>query len=445
MPSKGGGKHKLKVKKVAALAQHHKVFRAPNPELGVLTWGVHHSLMELATVPAQPLIMDQDFSAFGKQSIHNSGYNSSNLPSKFSVKEYCPLVFRDLRERFGVDADMYLNSFCEEAAVPIVTPKKSQGALYHTHDSEYLIQTLSREDVANFHACYPAYHAYIVERHDRASETLLPHYLGMFRVTLSNKTDNYFLLMRNVQSYLPDMHQTYDLKGSDVGRDANSKEKEKVVPMFKDNDWKMQNRKVRLGAEGRAWMLDTLRTDVEFLAGNKMMDYSLLVGLRRQGVGDSELFQPGRDMFVFAEGTGRPALGVTDATGGGGEGGGPPQQDLEGAPGSTSPGTPARQVMDEIGEEAESSSPNGDGAAAEAGGGGGDGGRPQSPGSPGAGATEIYFVGLVNILTRYGVKKKAAHGLKLLSSRGEKKTGMSTVDPEQYKQRFLEFVTGIIE
>lgn len=60
---------------------------------------------------------------------------------------------------------MYLNSFCEEAAVPIETPKKSQGALYHTHDSEYLIQTLSKEDVANFHVCFPAYHAYIVERH----------------------------------------------------------------------------------------------------------------------------------------------------------------------------------------------------------------------------------------------------------------------------------------
>ena len=322
---------------------------------------------------------------------------------------------------------MYLNSFCEEAAVPIETPKKSQGALYHTHDSEYLIQTLSREDVANFHACYPAYHAYIVERHGRASETLLPHYLGLFRVTLSNKTDNYFLLMRNVQSYLPDMHQTYDLKGSDVGRDANSKEKEKEVPMFKDNDWKIQNRKVRLGEEGRAWMLDTLRTDIEFLAGNKMMDYSLLVGLRRQAPGDSELFQPGRDMFVFAEGAGR--VGTAAAPGS-------PQQNLEGSLGAA-PATPARQVMEEIGEEAESS-PNGEGAAAE-------GGRVESPGSPSTDATEIYFIGLVNILTRYGVKKKAAHGLKLLSSRGEKKTGMSTVDPEQYKQRFLDFVTGIIE
>jgi len=230
----------------------------------------------------------------------------------------------------------------------------------------------------------------------RASETLLPHFLGMFRVTLNDKRDNYFLLMRNVQSYLPDMQQTYDLKGSDVGRDASSKEKEKVVPMFKDNDWKMQNRKVRLGAEGRAWMLDTLRADVEFLARNQMMDYSLLVGLRRQGPGDSELFQPGRDMFVFAEGTGRPT-----AHGGGSPP--PSQQDLEASLGS-SPATPARQLMQEIGEEAETS-PEADQAAP--GGAGAAQGSPLPPGSPGSTEAEIYFVGLVNILTRYGVRKKA--------------------------------------
>lgn len=26
-----------------------------------------------------------------------------NMPSHFKVKEYCPLVFRNLRERFGID------------------------------------------------------------------------------------------------------------------------------------------------------------------------------------------------------------------------------------------------------------------------------------------------------------------------------------------------------
>lgn len=26
-----------------------------------------------------------------------------NMPSHFTFKEYCPLVFRNLRERFGID------------------------------------------------------------------------------------------------------------------------------------------------------------------------------------------------------------------------------------------------------------------------------------------------------------------------------------------------------
>lgn len=33
---------------------------------------------------------------------------SGVLPSKFKVKQYCPLVFRDLRLRFSEEADMYL-------------------------------------------------------------------------------------------------------------------------------------------------------------------------------------------------------------------------------------------------------------------------------------------------------------------------------------------------
>lgn len=30
------------------------------------------------------------------------------MPSHFKVKEYCPLVFRNLRERFGIDDSEYL-------------------------------------------------------------------------------------------------------------------------------------------------------------------------------------------------------------------------------------------------------------------------------------------------------------------------------------------------
>lgn len=32
------------------------------------------------------------------------------MPSHFKVKEYCPMVFRNLRERFGVDDIEYMVS-----------------------------------------------------------------------------------------------------------------------------------------------------------------------------------------------------------------------------------------------------------------------------------------------------------------------------------------------
>jgi len=31
-----------------------------------------------------------------------------NMPSHFKFKEYCPVVFRNLRERFEIDEDVYL-------------------------------------------------------------------------------------------------------------------------------------------------------------------------------------------------------------------------------------------------------------------------------------------------------------------------------------------------
>ena len=39
-----------------------------------------------------------------------AGVRRSTTPNKFSVKEYCPVVFRDLRQRFGVDPEVYLVS-----------------------------------------------------------------------------------------------------------------------------------------------------------------------------------------------------------------------------------------------------------------------------------------------------------------------------------------------
>ena len=57
---------------------------------------------------------------------------------------------------------------------------------------------------------------------------------------------------------------------------------------------------------------------------------------------------------------------------------------------------------------------------------------------------EIYFLALVDILTQYGVKKQAAKVAKSVKY-GSSVEGISTVEPEQYAVRFLEFISNAIE
>ena len=59
-------------------------------------------------------------------------------------------------------------------------------------------------------------------------ETLLPQYLGMYRITV-NSAETYWMVMRNVFSCTLKMHKKYDLKGSTVDRAASNKEKVRTV------------------------------------------------------------------------------------------------------------------------------------------------------------------------------------------------------------------------
>ena len=73
--------------------------------------------------------------------------------------------------------------------------------------------------IPNF--AYSFFSQYIVEKH---AKTLLPQYLGVYRITVDNK-ETYLLVMKSVFSTKFKIHKKYDLKGSTVDRQASSKEK----------------------------------------------------------------------------------------------------------------------------------------------------------------------------------------------------------------------------
>uniref|UniRef100_A0A669B856 Phosphatidylinositol 5-phosphate 4-kinase type-2 alpha n=1 Tax=Oreochromis niloticus TaxID=8128 RepID=A0A669B856_ORENI len=409
---------KTKTKKKHFVAQKVKLFRASDPLLSVLMWGVNHSINELSHVQIPIMLMPDDFKAYSKIKVDNHLFNKENMPSHFKFKEYCPLVFRNLRERFGIDDQDFLNSLTRSAPLNSEAQGRS-GARFHTsYDKRYVIKTISSEDVAEMHNILKKYHQFIVECH---GNTLLPQFLGMYRLTVDGD-ETYMIVTRNVFSHRLSVYKKYDLKVR--GKERRTHEKKntqrlqtlriatrfycamkhaKELPTYKDNDFINDGQKIYINEENKKMFLEKLRKDVEFLAQLKLMDYSLLVGIHDVERAEQE--------EVESEENEAEEEGESD---GGGIGTPPdsPSNTLD----STKPLSPGEfdPTIDVYAIKSNESAPR----------------------------KEVYFMAIIDILQHYDAKKKAAHAAKTVKHGAGAE--ISTVNPEQYSKRFYDFITTIL-
>lgn len=413
------GLSKLKKKHIRVKHQKVKLFRANEPLLSVFMWGVNHTINELSHVTIPVMLLPDDFRAYSKLKVDNHLFNKENMPSHFKVKEYCPLVFRNLRERFGIDDIDYKESLTRSQPIPDDSSGKSGAKFYQSYDRLFILKTLTSEEVERMHSFLKHYHPYIVERHGK---TLLPQYLGMYRLTVDG-IEHYLVATRNVFSNHLNIHRKYDLKGSTVDREASEKELEKELPTLKDNDFIKQGIRIDIGDAAKDKLLETLTADVEFLTKLHLMDYSLLLGVHECGRGEAE-----------AEAA-RARLA---------------DHDSDNADSDTDSDTDNRHHGDRWGYNTPPDSPRGfarqsslryEGIIPEL----DIYAIPSQEGMyEGAPKKEIYFVALIDVLTHYGVKKQAAKAAKTVKY-GSNVDGISTCDPEQYGKRFIEFVAKAIE
>lgn len=263
---------KCKKKHFKPKHQKSKLFRANEPLLSVFMWGVNHTVNELNHVNIPVMLMPDDFRAFTKVKVDNHLYQKDVMPSHFKVKEYCPLVFRNLRERFAIHDTDYLRSLTKFQPV---ASEKPQTKFYTTFDNQLILKTLLSDEVENMHCFLKEYHPYIVERYGK---TLLPQYLGMYRLTVEGQV-TYIVVMRNIfNSRLP-IHKKYDLKGSNPDREASEKERVKDLPCFKDNDFIKDGAKLYLDLDSKNKLISTLEADTAFLSRENLIDYSLCLGI----------------------------------------------------------------------------------------------------------------------------------------------------------------------
>uniref|UniRef100_A0A0K8TRW2 1-phosphatidylinositol-5-phosphate 4-kinase n=1 Tax=Tabanus bromius TaxID=304241 RepID=A0A0K8TRW2_TABBR len=393
----------LKKKHFRVKHQKVKLFRANEPILSVFMWGINHTINELSHVNIPVMLLPDDFRAYSKIKVDNHLFNKENMPSHFKVKEYCPLVFRNLRERFGVDDVEYRESLTRSQPIEIDSPGKSGAQFYQSYDKFLIVKSLTSEEIERMHAFLKHYHPYVVERHGK---TLLPQYLGMYRLNVEN-IQHYFVVMRNVFSSHLTIHKKFDLKGSTVDREASDKELEKPLPTYKDNDFIKQKIKIQVGEAAKQKAFETLNNDVNFLTKLHIMDYSLLVGIHDCVRAEEEAAQSesNRD----AGGRGETSESEECDSG-------------ERWTYNTPPDSPRctgqyNEIIHDIDMYAIRSIEE---------------------------RREIYFMAIIDVLTQYGVKKQAAKAAKTVKY-GSNVEGISTCDPEQYAKRFIEFMDKAIE
>jgi len=381
-----------KQKKRKAFKMKKKVFRSSDPLLSVFMWGVHQSVEQLTHCTIPPLLLDTDFKAFSKISIENYNFNSDNMTGKFKFKEYCPIVFKNLRDRFGVKEALFNQalSSCEpyyEAQGDPSKEKERGHKYFYSKDNKFVVKIFHSEEVEFMHSILNVYYNYAVEK---AGQTLLPQYLAMYKITVSG-IEYHMIVMKNVFAVNLRIHNKYDLKGSKVDRAATDKDHS-----LKDCDFLKEEMKIRVGEEKRKHILEMLESDVQFLSQLKIMDYSLLLGVHNvaRGLEEREMDDEHSSSDDLLDGEDNKDSDV------------PMEIEEE-----------EDEVEDQIYEN---------------------------------GYTyfsdeiltdkEVYCFGLIDVLTKYNATKRAAHTAKTMKHGAGAE--ISTVRPESYAKRFLEFMSN---
>uniref|UniRef100_A0A1D1XEN8 1-phosphatidylinositol-4-phosphate 5-kinase n=1 Tax=Anthurium amnicola TaxID=1678845 RepID=A0A1D1XEN8_9ARAE len=366
-------------------------------------------------------LVDSDFKAAHKFSFDITGNElTPSAKYDFKFKDYAPWVFRSLREFFHIDAADYLVSLTSKYILSeLGSPGKSGSFFYFSRDYRFIIKTIHHTEHKFLRKILKEYYEHIRNNPD----TLLSRFYGLHRVKLPRGPKIHFVIMNNIFPPHRDIHETYDLKGSTVGREYNESEAAKNPrAVLKDLNWIKRGRHLELGPEKRKLFVEQLEKDVALLQRLNIMDYSLLVGLHDTSRGNKDKVR--EDFFVFQPNTKKieriPSSHKRESK----------ASKLRKAVGETEPSKlTTKLVLDPHNERRKCRFYMDDGGFA-----GTD--EQDNP------TNYIYYLGVIDILTPYNTVKKAEHAWKSLK---DDKLYISAVHPRWYGKRFFDFMFKTIK
>nr|XP_023484742.1 phosphatidylinositol 4-phosphate 5-kinase-like protein 1 isoform X2 [Equus caballus] len=262
-----------------------------------------------------------------------------------------------------------------------LSTSKSKASFFLSHDQRFFLKTQRRREVQVLLAHLPRY----VQHLQRHPHSLLARLLGVHSLRVAQGKKKYFIIMQSVFFPAGRISERYDIKGCEVSRWVDpAPEGSPIVLVLKDLNF--EGKTINLGPQ-RSWFLCQMELDTAFLRELNVLDYSLLMAFQRlhedeKGLGSSLIFR-----------TVRSVRGIQSPE----ESGAQNRRLLPDAPN-------ALHIVD--------------------------------------GPEQRYFLGLVDLVTVYGLRKRLEHLWKTLRYPGRT---FSTVSPACYARRLCQWAEAHTE
>ncbi|XP_077250107.1 phosphatidylinositol 4-phosphate 5-kinase 1-like isoform X2 [Tasmannia lanceolata] len=240
-----------------------------------LQLGIRYTVGKITPVPMRE-VRSSDFGPRARIRTYFPRKGSQFTPPHYSIdffwKDYCPMVFRNLREMFKIDAADYMMSICGgEGLRELSSPGKSGSIFYLSKDERFVIKTLRKSELKVLLKMLPNYYNHV----GAYDNTLITKFFGVHRITLESGRTVRFVVMGNMFCTELRIHQRYDLKGSSQGRCTNKCQIDENTTL-KDLDLSYV---FHLEKSWRDSLFKQISLDCMFLESQCIIDYSLLLGL----------------------------------------------------------------------------------------------------------------------------------------------------------------------
>ncbi|XP_053266667.1 phosphatidylinositol 4-phosphate 5-kinase-like protein 1 [Pleuronectes platessa] len=358
----------------------------------------------------------------------------SQIHKDFTMQTFAGPVFSGLRGSLGMTETEYEESLCSDSCyLQFISNSKSKADFFLTNDKRFFLKTQNKREIQFLLSNLKIY----MEHLRRYPHSLLVKFLGVHRINVPHRHKKYFIVMQSV--FYPDdrINARYDIKGCEVSRWTEpAPEGSPIIVVLKDLNFEGQH--ITLDRQ-RPWLLRQLEIDTHFLRRLNVLDYSLLLAHqnlqkdeRHQSLsfatlivrtkksvnpGSSPAAVPGEvpqddSILLFSEGDGGGLMSAQ-------AGEALSSSALHTCPGTAGPGSDATELPD-FRAQNRRLLPN-----------------LKNPLHVIDGPEQRYFIGIIDIFTVYGFKKRLEHLWKRLRHPGR---SFSTVSPQTYCVRLCQWV-----